>query len=177
MGSPSPIPSSLGSLAQAARGKRLDRARWILLVVGVLTILVNAIDVARLRAQVKAEIAKEIREAGPGAISDPVLVLEWQEWEETTVRFGTLMGVGAIALGGAFVVFGFILKLYPVPVTILSFVLYVGAAAVFGLLDPATLVKGGIWKILIVTALIAAIKVAIAYEKARAATAAVEAKV
>jgi hypothetical protein len=41
--------SSLGSLAQSARGKHLNQARWILIVIGGLTILVNGVQLGLAR--------------------------------------------------------------------------------------------------------------------------------
>lgn len=64
-------------------------------------------------------------------------------------------------------IFGIIIKRFPVPVTITSLVLYIGAIAVSGLYDPATLAQGVIIKIIVIIALAKAIQTAIAYEKDR----------
>jgi len=161
-----PNESQLGSLAQAARGKQLNAARWILIVIGVLTVVVNAIQMATLREQVQTAINQELRKVG--GIPDPVKV---KEIEDRAVRAGNLIGVIMIAMGVLFFVFGLIVKMFPVPVTIISLVLYVGSAAAFAALDPATLAQGVIVKIFIVIALIKAIQAAIAYQKEMAAAA------
>jgi hypothetical protein len=56
-------------------------------------------------------------------------------------------------------------------VTIISLILYIGAAVIFGILDPATLMQGIIFKVIVVVALAKAIQSAITFqhEQARAA--------
>ena len=68
-----------------------------------------------------------------------------------------------VVLGLLFVIFGLIVKQFPVPITITSLVLYILATAAFGLLEPATLLQGFIIKIIIIFALIRSIKAARAY--------------
>jgi hypothetical protein len=71
----------------------------------------------------------------------------------------------AVILGVIFVVCGIIIKAFPVPVTIISLVLYVLAAVGFGILHPPSLAAGLIIKVIIVIALAKAIQSAVAYEK------------
>ena len=54
---------------------------------------------------------------------------------------------------------------YPVPCTITGLVLYLGANAAFGLMDPTSLARGLIVKIVIIVALFKAVQAAIAYQK------------
>ncbi len=67
-------------------------------------------------------------------------------------------------LGALFVVFGLIIKQYPVPITITSLVLYILAMAAFGLLEPASLATGIVIKIIVIFGLYRAIKAARAYQ-------------
>ena len=61
-------------------------------------------------------------------------------------------------------VFGLIIKQFPVPITITSLVLYILAIVVFGLLDPATLIQGIVLKIILIFGLFRAIKAARAFQ-------------
>jgi hypothetical protein len=163
MGSVPPESSGLGSLAQSARGKHLKQARGILIAIGVLTIVVNAILFALIESQVKQEIDKEVKKVQTqGRIVDQA---KRKEIEEQAVRLGQLMAGGTILLGVVFVVFGIIVNRYPVPVTILSLVLYVASGVIFWVLNPESIAQGIIIKVIIVVALIKAVQAAIAYQK------------
>jgi hypothetical protein len=144
-------------LAQSARDKQLNQARWLLIVVGLLTMALNGYLAATARTQLEQEVRKQ------------GIVIGRAEEFDHAVRLVTMIGIVAALLGALFVVFGLIIKLYPVPVTVLSLVLYVGATLVFAAINPQTLVAWLIFKIIIVVVLISAIKAAIAYEKERAA--------
>jgi hypothetical protein len=67
-------------------------------------------------------------------------------------------------LGLLFVVFGLIVKQFPVPITVTSLVLYVLATVAFGLLSPATLLQGIVVKVIFIIGLFRAIKAARAYQ-------------
>jgi hypothetical protein len=154
----------LGSLAQAARIKKLNEARNILLFVGLLTIAFNAVFLALARDNVKKELENEIAKAGGrGNVQiDPVKL---QEAEDHAVLIVTLVNGAAIVLGVLFVVFGLIVKRFPAPVTILSLVLYVGAILGFAMIEPSTLAGGLLIKIIVIVCLAKAIQAALAYEK------------
>jgi hypothetical protein len=154
--------SDLGSLAQSARQKQIKSARNILFVIGVLTVGANAVMMGLARGQVEKAIQAEIAKVGPGAIVDQAKL---QQLQEAAVRIAYLVCAVAMLLGVVFIVFGFIVKKYPVPITITSLVLYIGAAVIFGILDPTTLLQGIIIKIVIVVALVKAIQAAIAYQR------------
>ena len=156
---------ALGSLAQSARGKQIRQARSILIIIGVLIIILNAFMLTTLRSQVKNEIEKQIRQLPAGSVVDPA---KTKEVEDQAVKIGTAVSGVVIFLGVLFVVFGLIVNLYPVPVTVTSLVLYLGATAVFGFLDPTTFVQGIIFKIIIVMCLIKAVQAAIAAKKEEA---------
>lgn len=154
----------LGSLAQDARLKQLNQARAILLFIGILTIVANGVLMALARSQVKVEIQKEIAKAGPGANFNQADI---QRVEDHEVSVAYAVGGVAVGLGVLFVIFGFIVKKFPVPITIISLVLYVGAALGFGAFNPESLAQGIIIKILIVVGLAKAIQAAMAYERAK----------
>jgi predicted RND superfamily exporter protein len=165
MSSPADKSPGLGSLAQSARGKQLKQARIILLVVGGLTILVNALLLANVRNEAKQAVGEEVKKVeNQGMRADPA---EVQKLEDHVVRVAAVIYGAVIFLGILFVVFGLTIKLYPVPITIISLILYVGAAAVFAVLNPATLLQGVIIKVIIIVGLAKAIQSAIAFERER----------
>jgi hypothetical protein len=143
----------LGSLAQAARGKELSTAQRILIVIGVLTLAVNGFLLYNLPNEIQQAIQQnqiapeDVEQARQGGMITGYL----------------LYGLPAL-LGVVFVIFGLIVKQFPLPITITSLVLYVLATAGFGFLAPETLVQGIIVKVIIVFALIRAIKAARAYQ-------------
>jgi hypothetical protein len=151
----------LGSLAQSARLKHLNAARWTLIVIGVLTILVNGFLLFSAREELVGELRKQkIDMANVNRNEfDNVLLL---------VRLIYIIG---ITLGAIFIVLGLLVKVYPVPITIIALVLYIVAAVGFGVLNPQSLRQGWIIKIIIVVALAKAIQAAFAYQRELAETA------
>lgn len=142
----------LGSLAQAARGNELKSAQRILIVIGVLTLAVNGFLLYNLPNEIQLAINQN--QIAPENV---------ETFRQQATNSGYVIYGLPILLGCLFVIFGSIIKQYPVPITITSLVLYVLATAVFGLLAPETLVQGFIMKIIIIFALIRAIKAARAY--------------
>lgn len=152
----------LGSLAQAARSKQLNSARNILIIVGLLTVAVNGIFVFLAEKMVDEQFKKEMNQLRQqGMVFDQGRVAELKAEAVTSTR--VVNGVG-LALGVVFIFLGLNVKNFPVPMTITGLVLYIGAAAVFGMMDPTTLLQGVIIKVLIVVGLFKAVKAAIAYE-------------
>jgi hypothetical protein len=156
-----PQSPGLGSLAQSARSKKLNQARGILFVIGGLTIAVNVFLVATVRQRVQEGIKKELNQQGL-VVRDPAKL---KEAEDYLIRLNTVVGIVGIVLGVVFVGLGFLIKTYPVPATVIALVLYVGATAVFGVMEPESLKTGWWIKIFIVVALVQAIQTAIAYQK------------
>jgi hypothetical protein len=156
-------PSGLGSLAQSSRKKTLKQTKGILIVIGILTLLANVFMFLNSEKEVddlaKTEIAKVQQQ--PGMVVDPAGVAEFKSKVLTIVRiiYGSL-----IALGALYIIFGLIIYTYPVPISIASLVLYLGANACLGYLDPMFIAQGALWKIVIVVALIKGIQAAIAYQ-------------
>jgi hypothetical protein len=164
---PGALPSLAGggnSLAQSARLKQLNTARGIMFAVGVLTILLNIFQYTMVDKMVDEQLNKEANDLRrQGFMIDQVKLAEIKESAGRTVR---LVAIGLIAIGIMYIVFGFIVKTYPVPVTIVALVIYVGCIVIFGVLDPATLAQGIIFKVIVVVALAKAVQAAIAYQSA-----------
>lgn len=164
---PPSLPSLTGgsnSLAQAARMKLLNQARYTLIVIGILTIAANLFFGLAAEEGVKREFDKELASKGLNrAVVDPVKL---QEAEEAAVRATRVGSFGFAALGAVFVGAGALIKKYPVPISIVSLVLYLGSTVVMGILDTDFLLKGIIIKVIIIVALVKAVQAAIAYQKA-----------
>ena len=153
----------LGSLAQASRSKALGQTRAILIGIGILTVLVNGFQFAMAEGLVKSEIEKEVQKLlQQGMVADPAQV---KELEDASVRTVRLLRGGLVALGALFIVFGVVVKRFPVPITVVSLVLYVGTAAVFAVLDPSSVAKGLVMKVIVVVLLAKSIQTAIAYQR------------
>src|SRR5438105_7485559 len=102
-------PASLGSLAQSARGKQLNQARWILIVIGVIYIIGHGFMLYNTPKEVRQVLDAEVRKAQqPGMAVNPA---EVKKVEQTLQLFCYLIYGGALALGILFVVFGLIVKL------------------------------------------------------------------
>lgn len=155
--------SNLGSLAQSARAKQLKTARIILIVVGLLTIGWNAVFLANTHKEVEGVVQEQLKTLhAKGMIEDTASVAEFRH---RVTLFCHIVYGATILLGVVFVVLGLMVYAYPVPVTVLALVLYIGAAAIFGFLSPMTLAQGLIFKIIIIVALVKSIQAAVAYQK------------
>ena len=144
----------LGSLAQAARDKQIRQARSTFIVIGVLTLGLNGF----LLYNLPNEIAQAARSNNVGPAQEA-------QFRQAVSFVGYAIYGGATLLGLVFVALGLLIKLRPVPITIIGLVLYIGSAVGFGLLNPLSLAQGVIVKVIIVVALVRAIKAARAYEQ------------
>lgn len=133
----------LGSLAQKARGGKLKQARLILFFIGGVSLLANI-------AFLVADLNKNV---------EPIIAI---------AVHGLFILVSVL-----FIVFGALIYLFPVPITITSLVLYILVSmldlVLKALTDPAQTVSGMIWKIIFIVALSSSIRAAVAYEKERRA--------
>ena len=147
----------LGKLTQSARGAELGKARRILLVVGVLTLLAN-VGTFFFAENLADNLIKAEQMKQPGLMVSPA--------ERDTFINATKVASGLVALlGGLFVVFGLIVQKFPVPITVASLVLYIGQVAIFAVIIPGSLVSGIIFKLIIVVALVKAVQAAIAMQR------------
>jgi hypothetical protein len=64
----------LGSLAQSARGKQLNQARGILIVIGILTIVVNGIFLALAREQTTNSSRSSLNPLSSNSLQGSVVV-------------------------------------------------------------------------------------------------------
>jgi hypothetical protein len=173
----------LGSLAQKARGKHLNQARALLIVIGVLTVIINLFDLVDTRKGFRFMSPREaleqaIYKQNAGAPKQLVDQVVGQMAPVLTLSVVVFVGLGLV-----FIVFGLVIKVIPVVATVTSLVLYVVGNVVTAIMvlhfanDKAAelLASGIIVKIIIVVCLIKAIQAAIAYERERREEAAYEA--
>jgi hypothetical protein len=161
--------SSLGNLAQSARKKHINEARGSLIVVGVLMILINGFVVATLRSTIHSNLQAALAKQ-PGMMIDQATL---QEVEDTLVRSGSVECFLFIGAGIAIFVLGLLTTKYPVPCTLLGLIIYVAITAIFliNLLNSGgpelvgVQIKGMIWRIIMIVALIKAVQAAIAYQR------------
>jgi hypothetical protein len=155
--------SNLGSLAQSARAKELKSARVILIIVGVLFGGSYCFLFSNIANEVNLEAQKQIDGLrAKGLAPDPVSLAEYRQ---RCTTFGKIFYGSGIALGVIFILMGLAVYAFPIPITILGLVLFIGHTAVIGYLNPMTLVQGWILKIVFVVSLVKAIQAAVAYQK------------
>ena len=163
------LPSLAGggsSLAQSARQKQLKVARGIMFGVGILTIVVNLVQFGMIDSIVDKQIDAEANKlVMKGMVIDPVKLAEVKSAAKRAVRVAACL---LIAEGVVYIIFGFIMTRFPVPITITGLVLYLGTAIVFAVLDPETALQGAIIKVIIVVALVKAVQAAIASQRQQA---------
>ncbi len=147
-----PKVGGLGSLAQASRGQQLKSARSTLIAIGVLTVVVNVIFMAILPGQVRQELQKNGQAAND---------------QQLAIATGVAMSIQGVflVLGIVFIVCGLLVKRFPVPATLTALVLYILSTVGMMGLDPASLARGIIIKIIIIVALVKAVQAAFAYQK------------
>jgi len=161
--SPAPAESTqpgLTSLAQSQRQKKLNLARGFIFFVGILTIAVNAYYALQAKSLVEAEVNKAVRNAGGFAQVDHAAV-------DDAVRFLQVVSWGFVAVGVVYIVLGFLVKAYPVPITITALVLYIVGQLITAVFDPSMVFSGIILKVIIIVVLAQAISAAVAYERER----------
>lgn len=144
---------SMGSLAQAARGNQLKTARWIMIIIGILSVGINGFMFANSDKQIDEEVQQ--------------LSLQGMQFDDAaldSIRLQNKLIFGAgVLLGIIFIVLGIMVYTFPVPCTIAGLSLYILSAVVFGIMDPTTLMRGVIIKIFIVVGLFKSVQSAFAY--------------
>src|SRR5262249_52734377 len=136
-------------------------ARRILLIVGVLTILFNAVFLFRARDSIR-----QVMEDSNLTFDEA----ELQQIEEDAMSSVALIHGAQIGLGVLFMIFSLFVKQFPVEVTVLSLVVYIGATFTLVLFDPTTLQTEAMLRIAFIVALVWAMMAAITYARQRGGT-------
>jgi hypothetical protein len=156
--------SGLGSLAQAARQKKLKQVRGLLLATGILVILWNALMLGIARGQIKQMLDNQNPQRGAA-----VEQAERQKVEDALVRTYMVFSAIMIGIGVVYILLAFLVQAFPVPITIIALVLYVGTQAVLAAKSPILLLNWFYLKIAMIIALIQAVITAVAYQKEQSA--------
>lgn len=156
--------TELGSLSQSARKSSLKGARGILIFLGAATMLANLALVIFAESYADSIIENERRNLPPGMVLDPAAV---EVARADIIKAVRVSGLGFAAVGVLFLIGAVKIYDYPVPITVISLVLYLGGNAVTAMFDPAMVAQGFILKIIIIVALGKAISTALAYERER----------
>lgn len=159
----------LGSLGQSARTKHLKAAKTTMIIVGILTLGANIFMAISAENFVQAAFDKELRNIPAGQIDQNKLA----ELKKDAVRSVQLTSFGFAALGVVFLVLGFLVYRAPVVTTATGLILYLAGWATSAAMDPTMIAKGIILKVIIIAALVRALKAAIEYQKEQAAVEAV----
>jgi MFS family permease len=148
-------PARLGSLTQSARSRQLKTARGLLFFVGGWLIFSLIVEWLTIDMQLE-RVAKE---HGVPAARIP-------ELKELVMPTMYAITVGYIILAITYVVFGFLVRKYPVPITITALVIFIGLMLIVAAIGGfQTLWSGIIFKVIIIVGLAKAIQSAIAYQK------------
>jgi predicted RND superfamily exporter protein len=152
----------LGSLAQSARQASLKTARIMLFLAAGITLLQAGVAYTSSENLARQVIEEEKAKQGPFVTFDPVAV---RHAEETVRKAIELVALGVGVLGVIFVVFGAVVGYAPLTCTVTGLVLYLGLQAFYAIGNPATLLHGLIWKVIIIVGLVKAIQAAAAYSR------------
>ncbi len=161
LGSLSGPKKPLGKLAQSARTKEISGARKIMFIIGVLNLVFGGIMFAASQFLIDMQI-EQLQKQQQNVVVD-------QAARDQAIM-GARLGAGLVlGLGAVYIVLGLIVQKAPVPITIAGLSIYLGTIAIGALLDPKSLLAGGVIgiaiRIAIVLALIRAVRAAFAYQR------------
>jgi hypothetical protein len=156
-----------GSLAHSARAKQLKTAKVILWIIGILTIALGGFLFSNAEDEVDRALSAELRRVG--ASMETVDKAKYNEVREEVLRKAKLIYSANIGLGFLFIGCALLVSRKPVIATVTGLVLYLGGQAAIIAMDEggpgAGIAKGLLVRILIIVALVSAVKAAIAVER------------
>ena len=155
--------SSLGSLSQSIRQKRIRECRNFLIIIGLIIAGMNFFRLMSAKEEVDQVIQQEIVKG-----QQQRMVVDQNALNLQRARIMTFVQIiygGMAGLGVLYILLGLVVQKFPVPITIFSLVLYIGSNAILGFLDPVWLLQAIIFKIIIIAAFIKAIQAAISYQR------------
>ena len=151
----------LGSLAQAARTKHLKQARNTLFILGAIITIGYALFLVKDWSDVEGQIQQQGK----------VAAVQAQQASMILKVFLLIIYGSSIAIGLLFLLFGFFVERYPVPILIVALILYIGLQLFWGALAlysgnwQAFLNYGIVFRVLIVFGLWKALQAAFAAQK------------
>lgn len=160
----------LGSLAQQSRRKALGRAKGILWLVGVLTVLVNGFQLLNVEKEFEKAVGAELRREGVTLSEVRARPTEeraeFDEAYDKGLRLARVITVAGVVMGLCFIACALFVNRRPVAATVTGLVLFLGAWAATLALEPALALRGALIKVLIVIGLVSAVRAALAVERA-----------
>ena len=151
-------PKSLGSLVKSARGKELNRAKWTLVIVGLIYIAYYGIQYTMAEQLVDAEFQKQLNAAGPGAQIDPAA-------RQNSILGVLIITAGGAALGLAMLALGTLVKRFPVALLTIALVLFIGYHGTLGYFVPITLLDLWVVKVVVLFGLVKGLKAALGEQR------------
>jgi hypothetical protein len=141
----------LKSLGQEARKSSLNKARWIMIILGVLMLAFNIWGVFYIEQEVQNAVRR-------GMMVNHSIIQQ--------LKIITYISIG---IGALFIVMGIMVHQFPIPFTITALVLYLLGQVIMFVYNPESLANVVAWaiRIAIIAGLWQSIQAAIAYEKER----------
>jgi hypothetical protein len=160
-----------------ARAQALKLARYVLLGVGVFSIIVNAVSYASIESRVDAQIKRSIDNMFPHA-------REWIDKEklakarDSTVRGARQLAIAGIGVGTLFIVLGMLVTVFPATITSVSLALYVGDSIAIAVFEPLLFFSyvGFLIRLFILMALLLATVLVFGYKRAQTKAARIAAR-
>jgi hypothetical protein len=145
--------SAMHNIRQTSQDNKVNGARWILIVVGLIQIGFSIFAIIQSRKIVQNEARKF---ANQGILVD----------EDFATRVIQLLNGGFLLAGVMFVILGILVKWQPILCTLAGLILYLVANIVAVLLNgPETMLQGLYIKIIVIFSLISALKAAFDYHR------------
>lgn len=129
--------------------KGLNGAKWAMIIVGVLTLVVNIFLMVNAAEEMKQVVQQEGLDGDLGMFT-------------TILR--VFYGIAAF-LGIVYIILGLLVYRFPLFAPLTGLILYIGSVALFGFLEPTSLMRGIILKIFVVVALFNAVKAGFEYRR------------
>lgn len=153
---------ALVSLAQVARVRTLNTARMIMIIIGVLSVLWNAVAILASRANYESQVDEVLQYAG--LTHDDLDQERYTAAKAAALGRALAVNGGGVLVGLTFIFLGTAMYRSPVTMSIVGLVLYGTVTLALSLFDPLTLTRGVLVKIIIIAALAKAIGSAAAYD-------------
>jgi CBS domain containing-hemolysin-like protein len=149
------------NLAKSARSEQLKVARYLLLFVGLLTTAVNGYAFSQVDRFVDSQVQQQFNgQRVMDEVEEQAAVAQLRNRLTSLLYF--MLGA-AVVFGVVYMILGIIVYAYPLRATIGGLVLFVASMVLFGVLAPQTLWAGLLPKIVIIVALAASVRTAVAW--------------
>jgi hypothetical protein len=142
-----PASTFVSPQSQAIRTKELKSARTVLIVVGIIQILLGAFHLTQTKSQMEEATRKELK---------PGYVLDQEKFDEEFEKQKALQyGINSVpvVIGVFFLIMSALVFKFPVGATLSPLIVFVIVHAADAVVDPASIAKGIILKIIFLVVL------------------------